>query len=273
MANGIIDGSNYSLRDEIKAYWSERALTFDLSAGHEIFSEKERAAWHDLIVRHLGRGEGRAALDLACGTGVVSNLLDEIGFAVTGIDWAEPMIKRARHKAASRQRNITFMLGDAENTMEPDNHYDVITNRHLVWTLVDPQAAFAEWLRVLKPGGRLLIVDGDFVNISFKEQIVAKVSALFQRLGFASGETAGMSPQLVETHRSILSRVYFSDGAKAGAVAELLRKVGFESVKVDSNLRRIHRAQAKHLGFWKGMARIMQHRYAIVAIKGDVNTR
>ena len=39
-----------------------------------------------------------------------------------------------------------------------------IVNRHLVWTLVDPKAAFAEWLRVLKPGGTLLIIDGDFVN-------------------------------------------------------------------------------------------------------------
>ncbi|RVP00226.1 SAM-dependent methyltransferase, partial [Sinorhizobium meliloti] len=62
---------NYDLRDEIKAYWSERAATFDLSPGHEIFSEEERAAWHRLIRRHLGEGAGRSALDLASGTGVV----------------------------------------------------------------------------------------------------------------------------------------------------------------------------------------------------------
>ncbi len=33
-------------------------------------------------------------------------------------------------------------MGDAENTMEPDEAYDVIVNRHLVWTLVDPLACF-----------------------------------------------------------------------------------------------------------------------------------
>jgi ubiquinone/menaquinone biosynthesis C-methylase UbiE len=44
--------------------------------------------------------------------------------------------------------------------MEPDNHYDVIVSRHLVRALVDPDAAFAAWLRVLPPGGTLLIADG-----------------------------------------------------------------------------------------------------------------
>ncbi len=59
--------SNYNLRDEIKAYWSKRAETFDSQPGHEIFSEEERDAWHRLIRKHLGAGEGRKALDLASG--------------------------------------------------------------------------------------------------------------------------------------------------------------------------------------------------------------
>lgn len=169
---------NYDLRDEIKAYWSERAATFDLSPGHEIFSEEERAAWHRLILRHLGEGAGRSALDLASGTGVVSHLLDDLGFRVAGMDWSEPMLERARQKAKSRGRDISFRMGDAENTMEPDDHYDVVVNRHLVWTLVDPAAAFREWLRLLKPGGRVLIVDGDFVNVTRLERFFSSLNAL-----------------------------------------------------------------------------------------------
>ncbi|WP_137129117.1 class I SAM-dependent methyltransferase [Rhizobium sp. FY34] len=260
--------TNYNLRDEIKAYWSARAETFDSQPGHEIFSEDERAAWHALIARHLGAGEGRKALDLASGTGVVSHLLDDLGFSVTGMDWAEPMLERAREKAKARGRSIRFFMGDAENTLEPDAVYDVITNRHLVWTLVDPKTAFLEWYRVLKPGGRLLIVDGDFVNPSLVSRIANRLASLAQSFGIgAKRPHHGPAANLTDTHRSILSRVYFSKGARAEAVMALLKEAGFSSVTVDTNMRAIHKAQKKNFGFLKGLERATQHRYAICAVK------
>lgn len=260
--------ANYNLKDEIKAYWSIRAETFDAQAGHEIFSEGERAAWHALIRRHLGDGAGRKALDLASGTGVVSHLLDDLGFSVTGMDWAEPMLERARAKAEMRGRKIRFFMGDAENTLEPDGTYDVITNRHLVWTLVDPQAAFVEWHRVLKPSGRLLIVDGDFVNPSLISRIANRLAGRMKALGFGNNMPQhGPAADLAETHRSILSRVYFSQGARAEAVVELLKAAGFSKIIVDTDMRAIHRAQKKNFGFLKSLERATQHRYAICAIK------
>ena len=263
----VADRQNYNLRDEIKAYWSERAATFDLSPGHEIFSDEERAAWHQLFLKHLGPGDARSALDLASGTGVVSHLLDDLGYKVQGLDWAEPMLERAREKARKRGRPIGFALGDAENTMEPDGHYDVIVNRHLVWTLVDPAAAFAEWLRVLKPGGTLLIVDGDFVNTTALERLYSKLSAWGQRVGLFKAETPTGSPQMMATHRAILSRVHFSGGARAEAVVELLRETGFADLVIDRDLREIHRTQARNWNVFKGLARQCQHRYAIRATK------
>jgi ubiquinone/menaquinone biosynthesis C-methylase UbiE len=240
--------SNLDLRDEIKAYWSQRAETFDSQPGHEIFSEEERAAWHALLRRHLGEGSGRAALDLACGTAVVSHLLDDLGFRVTGMDWAEPML---------------------ENTMEPEESYDVITNRHLVWTLVDPRAAFREWHRLLKPAGRLLVVDGDFVNPGPVAKAVRRLSALLARIGIdVTGAAHGPSKgEMAATHQSILARVHFSKGARAEAVVELLKEAGFSKVTIDTDMRAIHRTQRKNFSFLKGLERATQHRYAICAEK------
>lgn len=261
--------ANMNLRDEIQAYWSERAETFDTQPGHEIFSEAERAAWHALLRRHLGEGAGRAALDLACGTAVVSHLLDDLGFEVTGMDWAEPMLERARAKAKTRGRRIRFYLGDAENTMEPDESYDVITNRHLVWTLVDPLAAFREWHRLLKTGGKLLVVDGDFVNAGPVAKAVRQLSAWLTRLGLApAGLVNGpITSDMAATHQSILSRVYFSEGARADAVMALLKEAGFSKVTLDTDLRAIHRTQRRNFSFLKGLERATQHRYAICAEK------
>lgn len=260
--------SNHDLRDEIKAYWSARAETFDSQPGHEIFSEEERAAWQQLFRRHLGEGEGRKALDLACGTAVISHLLDDIGFAVTGMDWAEPMLERARAKAKTRGRDIRFLMGDAENTMEPDGAYDVITNRHLVWTLVDPPKAFREWHRLLKPGGRVLVVDGDFVNRSLVSRMIGEISGLLGRWGIIRDNRPVNGPgSMMETHQSILSRVHFSEGAKAEDVAALLREAGFSRVTIDYDMRAIHRTQRRNFSFLKGLERATQHRYAICAEK------
>jgi ubiquinone/menaquinone biosynthesis C-methylase UbiE len=258
---------NYDLRDEIKAYWSERAATFDDQPGHEIFSEGEREAWQALFMKHLGRGDGRRAVDLACGTAVISHILDDIGFSVTGIDWAEPMLARARAKAKNRSRSIRFLMGDAENTMEPDCSADVVTNRHLVWTLVDPEAAFREWHRILKPGGRLLIIDGDFVNPSALSGLFAWLASWSQTLGLSKGAKRHGPGALAETHRSILSRVYFSGGARAEVVARLLETAGFTNVRIDYDLKTIHREQRRNFPLFEGLQRATQHRYAISADK------
>ena len=133
--------TNRDLRDEIRDYWSDRAATFDDDPGHRIGADM--AAWQDLFRRHLGDAQGRALLDLASGTGEIARLCRSLGFAVTGLDWSEPMLERARAKLP----DVTFLQADAERTTLPSASMDVIVTRHLVWTLVDPVAAFAEWFR------------------------------------------------------------------------------------------------------------------------------
>lgn len=267
MTDGAARRSNYGLRDEIQAFWSERAATFDEFPGHEIFSEAERRAWHALLTRHLGPAGERTALDLASGTGVMSHLLDDLGFRVTGLDWSEAMLARAKAKAAARGRRIDFRLGDAERILEADSSFDVLVCRHLVWTLVDPAACFREWLRVIRPGGSLLIVDGDFVRLSFAERVIARIETLARRWTASGASAPSLVPELSEWHRSILSRVHFHDGARADSIAAMLAQTGFVDIRIDTRLGDIHRTQARNMPFAKGLARQIQHRYAIRAVK------
>lgn len=259
----MADLSNYSIRDEIREFWSERAATFDESVGHEVFSEAERRGWHRLIRRHLGEGAGRPLLDLACGTGVVSHLMADMGFAVTGLDWSEAMLAQARAKAERRGSGITFLTGDAERTMLPDAGYDAITNRHLVWTLVDVPAAFAEWFRLLKPGGKLLIVDGNMGRRNW----VKPLHERFLRLTRRAAPAPQINPAWSERLQRIRREVWFSDQMHARDVVALLERAGFTDCRVDRGMRSIHWAQARKMDFWRGFERLASDRYAICATK------
>ena len=249
--------SNHTLRDDIREYWSERAEGFDRDPGHKISEGREQQAWAALFARHLGAADGRRLLDLASGTGEIALLCHRLGFEVTGLDWAEPMLDRARAKAVQQGAAIGFLQADAERTMLPDASMDVIVTRHLVWTLVDPGAAFAEWRRVLRPGGQILIIDGDFVTRSWIGRGLARL------LPKAIGQkTAG---PMALRHRQILSQVFFSQGARADQVAALLREAGFKDIRIDQKFRAIHNAQARNLGLFKSLLRRSEHRYAITA--------
>lgn len=252
------DRSNHGLRDEIREYWSDRAASFDQDPGHKISEGAEWAAWRALFTRHLGAAQGRPLLDLASGTGEIALLCHELGFRVTGLDWAEPMLDRARLKAAKAGADVTFLQADAERTMLPTGSQSVIVTRHLVWTLVDPAAAFAEWFRVLAPGGQILIVDGDFVSRNWVHRLLSRALGLARRPGRGA---------LQDRHADILSRVYFSAGARAGEVARLLQEAGFTDLRIDTAFGPIHRAQAAGFGWQKSLMRRCEHRYAISATR------
>ncbi|AJE45747.1 class I SAM-dependent methyltransferase [Celeribacter indicus] len=154
--------ANHDLTEEIRDYWSRRAQTFDLAFGHRIAPGPEADAWAQPMRDHLGPDPARV-LELACGTGEVTRLVHNLGHEVTALDFSEDMLRVARDKHAGKPR-LRFLLADAGRTMEHGESYDAILCRHLVWTLVEPEAAFADWFRILRPGGRLLIYDGDWTR-------------------------------------------------------------------------------------------------------------
>ena len=79
---------------------------------------------------------------------------------MTGVDFAPAMIAAAKRKAAMQGLDIHFEQGDAEALPFPPGSFDLVISRHVLWTLPHPEAAIDEWKRVLRPGGRLAIIDG-----------------------------------------------------------------------------------------------------------------
>jgi ubiquinone/menaquinone biosynthesis C-methylase UbiE len=148
------------VKQQVAAHWDRRAAHFDEDFGHSIGSAAERAAWDRIIDLVVPADRALAALDAGCGTGFLSLELAGRGHRVTGVDFAPAMIATARHKAAAQGLTVHFEEADAENLPFPPGSFDLAISRHVLWTLPHPEAAIDEWMRVLRPGGRLAIIDG-----------------------------------------------------------------------------------------------------------------
>ena len=87
-------------------------------------------------------------------------LLAAEGYAVTGLDFAPAMIRAARAKARAADVSARFVLSDAAAPALPPGSFDVVLARHVLWAMPDADAALAAWLRLLLPGGTLVLVEG-----------------------------------------------------------------------------------------------------------------
>lgn len=148
------------VKAQVAAHWDRRAAHFDEDFGHSIGSDAERKAWDRILDLVVPRGRTLDALDAGCGTGFLSLELARRGHRVTGVDFAPAMIAAAMKKAAAEGLAVRFEQADAENLPLPAAGFDLAISRHVLWTLPHPEAAIDEWLRVLRPGGRLAIIDG-----------------------------------------------------------------------------------------------------------------
>ena len=125
-------------RDDI-ALWNTEAATFDEAADHGLADPGCREAWRRLMLDVLPPAPARVA-DLGCGTGTLSLLLAEQGYAVDGLDFSPAMVQRARAKAG---HVATFTQGDAAEPPLDHAAYDVVLSRHVLWALPDPAVGLA----------------------------------------------------------------------------------------------------------------------------------
>ena len=155
-------GETDLVKQQVAAHWGRRASGFDDGFGHSIRTAAERAAWDRIFDLVLPGHRPLDALDAGCGTGFLSFELAARGHRVTGVDFAPAMLTEARRKAAERAVSVRFEEADAEHLPFPDASFDLAISRHLLWTLPHPEVAIDEWIRVLRPGGRLVVADGQF---------------------------------------------------------------------------------------------------------------
>lgn len=137
--------------------------TYDLQ--NRILSLGRDAGWRKTLVEKVRCRDGETVVDMATGTGEVAIAMARRypGMRVIGVDFSPRMLREARRKVAGlppeTARRVELRHGDIRATDIPGAAADVVTNVFALRNIPDRVPVLAEFRRVLKPGGRLFIME------------------------------------------------------------------------------------------------------------------
>lgn len=148
--------------DRVQRMFAAIARSYDLNTRLHSFGRDQ--AWRRRAVRLCDVKPTDDVLDAACGTGDLAEAFARAGAAsVIGVDFTEPMLKIARHKAGRRNwadaKAPTYQQGDAMNLAFDDASFDIVSIAFGIRNVTDPAIALREFRRVLRPSGRLVVLE------------------------------------------------------------------------------------------------------------------
>jgi len=186
-------------------------LNHFLSLGTDIY-------WRRKFIRKLNIKDNTKVLDVACGTGdVCFEILKHHDVSVTGLDISQNMVNLANEKARKRnQERVAFIHGDGENLPLDSSSVDYLTISYGFRNISNYEAALNEFYRVLKPGGKLGILEFS----KPKSRIVGSVFGLYfhhilPRIGslFSQSDAYRYLPESVDffpTRHDICRKIIYS---------------------------------------------------------------
>ena len=142
--------------EQVSAMFDEVAASYDRT--NTVLSVGNAALWRAATTRAVAPQRGESVLDVAAGTGTSSASLARSGAYVTAADFSPGMIEVGRRRQAGVP-NIVFVEADATALPFDGGSFDAVTISFGLRNVVEPKKAIAEFLRVLRPGGRLVICE------------------------------------------------------------------------------------------------------------------
>jgi ubiquinone/menaquinone biosynthesis methyltransferase len=151
----------------VQALFDTIAMRYDLI--NDLQSFGLHRYWKRRLVRLSHGRPHERALDLCCGTGDVALALGRRGLDVVGLDFSEPMLAVAARRLELGQANcradgtpaptVRFLRGNSQQIPFPDATFHLVTISYGLRNLSDWEAGLDEMRRVLRPGGRVLVLD------------------------------------------------------------------------------------------------------------------
>jgi demethylmenaquinone methyltransferase/2-methoxy-6-polyprenyl-1,4-benzoquinol methylase len=181
--------------------------------------------WRERAVDRVNVGPGSDALDVCCGTGDLALALRRrIGpdGRVVGCDFSEPMLDLARQKSGEEGLAVEFGWADALDLPYGDKSFDAVTVGFGARNLADLEKGLAEMARVLRPGGRLAILE---ITRPQREPLSTFYSLWFDRMVPVLGAVAGDQDAYSYLPESVRSF------PEPEALAAMIDRAGFNEIR------------------------------------------
>lgn len=148
------------IRDGAVRYWDERSRGYSLATRMSLNNREDDV--RRIIGECIPDNRRLRVLDVGTGAGYAAIIMAQMGHDVVAVDYSEEMLEKARSNARQFRVDIMFIEADVENLDLDPFSFDVIVAKDVVWSLVNPVAAYSDWIHLLRPGGYLLVIDGNY---------------------------------------------------------------------------------------------------------------
>jgi len=208
------------LATDVSTMFDEVSPRYDLI--NDVLTVGNDRLWRIATTKAIAPRKGMRVLDLAAGTGTSSAAIAKHGAHVVAADFSEGMLAEGRKRHVGNEL-IEFVFADATALPFEDDSFDAATISYGLRNVHEPRKALAEMLRVVKPGGRVVIAEFS----TPPSQLVRVPYGLYGRhvlprvAGFINGEAA-------EAYRYLNESI--EDWPTQEKLASWLREAGFERV-------------------------------------------
>ena len=160
-------------------FWNKISPVYDLF--ENVYNRKVYKGTGIKVAEFIDESDN--VLECACGTGAITQEIAKKAQKVLATDFAEGMLKRASKKCR-KYRNVSFRQEDITDIKSADNSFDKVVAGNVIHLLPEPEKALNELLRVVKPGGKVIIPT--YINMlknssKVTVSVIKKMGADFKR--------------------------------------------------------------------------------------------
>lgn len=152
-SDGLVRARLDKRPDDVATMFDGVAARYDLT--NTVLSLGSDRRWRRLVTEAVAARPGETVLDVAAGTGTSTEPFADAGVRAVACDFSLGMLQVGRR----RRPDMSFLAGDATSLPFDDAVFDAATVSFGLRNVVDPDAGLAELLRVVRPGGRLVVCE------------------------------------------------------------------------------------------------------------------